>query len=984
MTHMATGSVVRQLESLFTGGLVAGLSDRQLLERYTAGGHDPVGEAAFAALVARHGPMVLSVCRQLLGDVQHAEDAFQAVFLVLAQKAGSIRDPDLLGNWLYGVAVRTAQCARQQVARRQRREESDTMSGPGTGWCRSAEPTAPPADHPAIDREQAEALHVEVDRLPHAFRLPVVLCYFEGLTIDEAARRLQCPSGTLHSRLARAREKLRRSLLRRGFVLSTTAMAAALTPRSASASVSSLPCDFTTRAAIAFAARHAAVGGVLKTPAAALAQEVLRTMLVHKIKAVALSLALLVTLATGVGYYSLIALAQSREGEPPGEPVAQQAPTEPRPPNPTRPSPAPGRMFVVGRVLDPAGQPVPNATTMVYARSKALASFSIPSRMSPIPIGDARTDRSGRFRIDAPRTSSSRHDKFGTVAIAPGYGAGWIELDPDADQPTVDITLGPEYVVQGRLFDVQGRTIRGITITVGSMARVIQRGGGPAGLDRLEGIGFSASQAKDLPAWPQPATTDAEGRFSLHGVGRGLRVSLTVDDPRFASQQIRLDTDGTADSKPLTMALEPARVITGRVTYADTAQPVPHALIEVQSHKPNVNMFPVTEFETDAQGRFRMNPTSGDVYNISVWPAAGQPYLKVSKRLDWPKGAVEQSLDLALPRGVLIHGKVTEEGSGQPIAGATVRFLAHAEERDNAGSRSGSTVVDTAADGSFQFGALPHPGYLFIIGPSDDYVFQEIGQRMVRQGQPGGQRYYAHAYIRLDLKPGDGDRDVNVVLRRGMTVRGQIVGPDNQPVQNTSMISRIILGPRGAWRIWRGNDHGMARNGGFEIHGVNPDVETPVHFFEPKRKLGVTVRFSGTSTTRGPITVRLEPCGTARARLVDPQGKPVARSRDTYGSHMTMIAVTPGPHRLTQGGAEQALLAADLDSLARIDPVHYGKELVSDDNGVLNLPALIPGATYRIYDDTLSESTGPRLRKEFTVKPGETLDLGDIRIEKPQ
>ena len=101
--HMATTSLARQLGSLFEGGSAAGLSDRQLLERF-ATRRDAAGEAAFAALVARHGPMVLGVCRQLLGDHHHAEDAFQAVFLVLARKARSIRDPDLLGNWLYGVA----------------------------------------------------------------------------------------------------------------------------------------------------------------------------------------------------------------------------------------------------------------------------------------------------------------------------------------------------------------------------------------------------------------------------------------------------------------------------------------------------------------------------------------------------------------------------------------------------------------------------------------------------------------------------------------------------------------------------------------------------------------------------------------------------------------------------------------------------------------------------------------------------------------
>ncbi len=198
--------------------------------------------------------MVLGVCRQLLGDVQHAEDAFQAVFLVLARRARSIRDPDLLGNWLYGVAIRTARCQRHQIARRRRARGGRRHEGLRLGFVRLAEPTAPPADGRRSTREQAEALHGEVDRLPRAFRLPVVLCYFEGLTLDEAARRLRCPAGTLHSRLARAREKLRIRLTRRGVVLPAAALAAVLSPRSASASVSPLVCDSTTRAAIAFAA----------------------------------------------------------------------------------------------------------------------------------------------------------------------------------------------------------------------------------------------------------------------------------------------------------------------------------------------------------------------------------------------------------------------------------------------------------------------------------------------------------------------------------------------------------------------------------------------------------------------------------------------------------------------------------------------------------------------------------------------------------
>ena len=312
MARVASGSVVRQLGSLFAGGSVAGLSDRQLLERYIAGGTDPTGEAAFAALVGRHGPMVLGVCRQLLGDVQHAEDAFQAVFLVLARKARSIRDPDLLGNWLYGVAIRTARCDRQQIGRRRQREKDEAMKDSGS--CRA------PADRPAIDREQAEALHGEVDRLPRAFRLPVVLCYFEGLSLDEAARRLRCPAGTVHSRLARARDKLRRGLARRGVVLS-----AHRDGRGAGAPIglgvhSSPPVRFHHPGRDRLRGPSRRCRRALTAPAAAMAQEVLRSMLIHKLKAATLFLFLIAAVATGAGYHSLNALAQSREGEAPSGP----------------------------------------------------------------------------------------------------------------------------------------------------------------------------------------------------------------------------------------------------------------------------------------------------------------------------------------------------------------------------------------------------------------------------------------------------------------------------------------------------------------------------------------------------------------------------------------------------------------------------------------------------------------------------------------
>ncbi len=297
----------------------------------------------------------------------------------------------------------------------------------------------------------------EIDRLPKSFRLPVMLCYFDGLTLDDAARKLHWPAGTVRSRLARARDKLRRGLTRRGIVLPAAAMAAALTPRSASASVSSSLCDATTKAAVRFAS-----GEAVSASATVLAREVLRSMMLHTLKFTLLTLLVLGAVATGAGFLSH---ALARKDEPKGPSSGPQPPIGANQPDTTQ-RPALGRMFVVGRVLDPQGKPVPNADVMVYARLKQSDHPVLYELSAPSTSDRARCDGSGRFRLDAVRTSSSRHDALGVTAMAPGYGIGWIEIDPDADQPATEIMLRSEQVIRGRLFDIQGRPAQGVKVTV--------------------------------------------------------------------------------------------------------------------------------------------------------------------------------------------------------------------------------------------------------------------------------------------------------------------------------------------------------------------------------------------------------------------------------------------------------------------------------------------------------------------------------------
>ena len=969
MAYQATGSIVRQIESLFEGNSVSGLTDRQLLERFIAR-RDPAGEAAFAALVTRHGPMVLDLCRHIMGDLHLAEDAFQAVFLVLARRAGSIRDPDLLSNWLYGVAIRTARCAKHQSNRQRQNEEQSARHRADLG-------VDTMVDQPTLARGDIEALHDEIARLPGSFRLPVVLCYFEGLTLDEAAQRLRWPAGTLRSRLARARDKLRIGLTRRGVVLPAAVLAAGLSSQSASAAVSSSLCDITTRAAIRFAAGQAA-----SSLAASLAQEVLRAMFVNKLKLIATALLFLAAVATGVGYLTHSLASQD---EPKRQPDAPRPQVAARPDDTTQ-RPAPGRMFVIGRVLDPQGKPVPNAATMVHATIKWPAGDQIrqqmspneigqarSEQMSPKAIGQARSDGSGRFQVDAPRTSSSRNHHVGVVALAPGFGVGWAEFDPDVDQPAVDITLRPEQVIQGRLFDLNGRPVPGVEVALQNMGRVIPADRTIRRPDSIDGPWFWWNPRNNFPAWPKPAISDAEGRFTIRGAGRDLRVLLMIDDPRFARQRVPVNTDSTSESKPLTLALEPARIIKGRITDADTGKPIPHAPVSIRAYTGDVAL--LIDFEADAEGRFRANSQSADRYHVSASAPERQPYLSVSKLFNWPKGAVEYPIDLALSRGVVIRGKVTEEGSGRSVAGAKISFGSRRTPSANSGAFSGDTA--SGSDGSFQLAVLPGPGCLVVLGPSDDYVLRvENGDKV--QGTTRGRRFYAHAFVACNPKPTDPSLDVNVVLRPGMTVMGRVVGPDGQPIQDAWMISRVFLEPfGGTYLLWRAQHHGSVKGGRFEVHGLDPDAEVPIYFLDPHHKLGATVNFSGKSAAAGPVTVRLQPCGAAKARLIDASGKPISAYR---GPLLIRMVVTPGPSPSRQLENE-ARLAADGAPLVGIDSINYADGPVSDALGRIAFPALVPGATYR---RTPSGTRGAPRSDEFTVKPGETLDLGDIVIEKPQ
>ena len=303
---MAGDAIHQQVNRLFGPGTVGALTDGQLLERF-ATRRGEAAEAAFEGLVARHGPMVLRVCRALLRDPHDADDAFQATFLVLARRAGSIGERDVLGPWLYGVARRVALKARGVAARRRAREGGNLLD----------DPPVDPAEGPWIDLRPV--LHEELDRLPDKYRKPVVLCHLQGLTHAEAAQELAWPVGTVSVRLSRAKKLLRDRLTRRGLTATATLWAAGLAAEGATAAVPAALLRSTTLAALALIAGKP-LAGLVSAGALALSRRMTPIMALSRFQWIALPLMLGLGVAGGVAGTKLIT------PKAPAAPVAEKPP----------------------------------------------------------------------------------------------------------------------------------------------------------------------------------------------------------------------------------------------------------------------------------------------------------------------------------------------------------------------------------------------------------------------------------------------------------------------------------------------------------------------------------------------------------------------------------------------------------------------------------------------------------------------------------
>ncbi len=942
MANAQTNGVLRHVRSLRAAHALAETSDAELLGRFA----NLREEEAFAALVRRHGAMVLGVARRLLPTAQDAEDVFQASFLLLARKAASIRKRDAVGCWLHGVARRLALKAREQEGRRHVHEK------------RAADMRSTRSNSEAAGRDVRAALDAALGDLPEKYRSALVFCYLEGKTHEEAARLLGCPLTTLRTRVARGRKLLRERLTSHGLTLSFAGLAALLITSAASAAAPAALVRSAVRAALAFAAGQPAAA-LCSARVAGLVEGGLGAMTPSKLK-LATALLLMAGALTGAATWA-------RGGGAAPHAVAQE---KARPAEPVANGKSEDVLAYGGRVLGPVGKPVAGAKLyLTRAWGYSTRPYTTPE--------SATTGADGRFAFAAPG-ADYRDGATLVVAAAPNHGIAWAEVAADGKKDDLTLRLVEDVPVAGQILDLEGKPVPGATLRLVRVQAAPGENLGPW-LDAVSDKKTPARSRKSLEGqylkrWtvapPREATTDAEGRFRLAGFGRDRVVTLRLDGPTIVSQDLHVltrpgetiaaaqgkgDLDGVTTYYPARFrhAAAPTRPIIGVVRDKDTKKPL--AGVTVQSNRLANDPIPgrdLVETTTDAEGRYRLTGMpKGEGNVILLVPRADQPYLSVHAPVHDGPGLDPATVDFALKRGLWVEGKITDKATGKLVRGYVDYFALPGNPNltDHPGFEG--TVpplrgVATKADGSYRVVGLPGPGliavyytdhYLRAPERDDEYGIKE--ETLFTSPRPLGLPVNYSALARIDPAKGVDSVRRDVTLDPGWTFTGTLLGPDGKPVDGA-----LGFGLTGRFPPW--NREGM-KAAEFAARRLNPREPRDVLFLHPEKGLvGVAPR---PKDNRDSVTVRLEPGATVAGRLVGADGKPRA-------------------------GVE-----LELSFRPKEKPSYWHlyspQSVTTDRSGRFRVAALLPGYEFRLSDDKGALPLGGAPRS------GRTKDLGDVRLK---
>jgi RNA polymerase sigma factor (sigma-70 family) len=969
MTTAQTDPLLRHIRHLAAGRCSPECTDRQLLDEFSA--HRD--EAAFAALVARHGPMVLRLCRRVLNHEQDAEDAFQATFLVLARNTRSIRKRGSLSSWLYGVANRTAMELKRKAARRRNHE------------ARLFAMVSKAAVRPTWDDVQA-VLDEEIQRLPETFRTAFVLCVLEGKTGPEAARELDVREGTVSSRLARARQRLQKRLTRRGIKLSALLAALSLTEVTSSAAVvPSVLATATIRAGLLVAAGGIAAG-TIPADVAALAAAVTRAMFLTKAKT-ALMISLALAVLSGVGVWARQTL-----------PVRETAPLQAVQAKAT--VRAPGRLAQTiatdksgpaaindrkdetlkmnGRVVGPDGGPVAGAELYLTPWMGYLHEpFSSAKR--------ATTGPDGRFEFTVPKKDGNQ----GCIvaAAAANHGAAWVQIPAGGRRDDLTVRLAVDDVpIAGQIVDLQAKPVAGATLRVLQinaapeedlrpwLEAVIGRKG-PVSDPSLRLEQKYLSRFTIAPSWA--VTTDADGRFQLTGIGRSRLVIALLEGPTIVSQYLRiltrpgetievLEDKGNpeyGESRRLTAyygagfrhVAAPTKPIVGVVRDKDTKKPL--AAVTVRGHarliKPgdyDARDLDIARTTSDAHGHYRLvGMPKGDGYNIVAIPDTDQPYLATKTDVPNTPGLDPVTVDFELKRGIWIEGKITDKVTGKPVKADVQYFSLYTNPnlRDYEGF-GGTFLIDHLGvggkeDGSYRVIGIPGPG-IVAVWAVDNYL--RANERDDGDGTKETSLNTApyaifpslghhSALARIEPTKGTDPARRDVTLDPGWTFTGKVIGPDDKPLAGARGFGIVRSPP------W---DQENMKSNEFTVSGFNPRMPRDVFFQHTEKGLVGVVQ--PPKENGGSVTVRMVPGATVAGRLIDATNQPRA------GVELEVLF-----HPKNGPGWNS----------------YYPHRIQTDRQGRFRIDLLLPGHEFRLSDDKGKLIFG-------APGSGQTKDLGDVKI----
>jgi RNA polymerase sigma factor (sigma-70 family) len=915
MAPASLGNTVSRLRQLLAGRPGSELDDGQLLHAFAARND----QAAFAALVRRHGPLVFGVCRNVLRHEQDAEDAFQATFLTLARKAGSIRNGEALAGWLHRVARCTALKVRRGTLRRRVREER-------------AQPAPPPVAWDVAWREVQAVLDEEIQRLPAIYRDVFILCCMEGCGRIEAARQLGLKEGTVASRLAKARQRLQDRLTRRGLALSSVLAACSLSHQASAARTATLVRP-TVEAAVNCGALPARLAALLpRTPA--------------RYKVVGALVLTLGLMAAGAGV-----LAQ--------RPAPQAAAREqPAPKKEETPAQQPAlveegeRITVRGRVLDPDGKPFAGAD-LCLGWYRGYAEPWWPGTVEPLrPAQGGKSGPDGRFSFTL--TKKEFYARVRTITAAPwrqvqvlatakGYAPGWRYITTEDRKELTIQLVRDDAPVRGRVVDLQGRPVAGARVWLGHVT---------AGNNFL-----TINAGAGLPA---PVRTDKDGCFVLGGIGRGRKVMLHIAAPTIEHKLITVD----AGAAPVEVIAAPTKLVEGTVLARDTGKPLAGVMVfgDLKQHRGAVRAV------TDARGRYRLVGLPKQARYEVTFDPVGQPYLSAVRVVAGSEGLKPIPVDSQLYRGVPVRFRLIDKETRRPVR-ARAQYtplktnplygLADHEGMGLVPNRVFDEVHTPDAEQCYQFTAYPGPGVIIVFGwysgrtyLADRFTAAEKKKGLNRIDPHLGFVDLGVGHRFLDLAPADKPVTFDIELDPGRTVTGSLLGPDGKPVAGATACG-LTYHPhhmRGNFAISRENQ--VLQGDTFTAVALEPEVPRTLTFVHKARKLiGQTVL----KGEKAPLVVRLQPWGELTGRLVDAAGKPL-------GNVGIWLRYPPLP-------------APGLNPLEKI--------IRTDGQGRFRVEGLLPGLEHEITlrgekrDDKLS--AGAALQK-LVVASGEVKDLGDIRV----